>query len=150
MLVSDRPASVPIQMVALLIGIVDGLVAFFAFVGLLMVILPPGAGLLLVWLCIAACAYSFVAPATWRGLWRRALATFGASLLLFAVLGYLFEFAGLAAGGMPDLPAFGQLLIVVLGLGGLLGARALRDQRLPAAQAPPSEEPASEPSAKES
>lgn len=128
MFVATRPASRRIQLVALLLAVPGGVITFFFFVQILLLFLPDDFGPWLLWICIAACAYFLAAPATWRGLWRRSLAIVGFSLLVFAVLGYLLAFAGLPAGGMPDLSLAEQLLVLAFGLGSVGWSRTLRDR----------------------
>ena len=72
MLIGPRAASIPIQIVALLLGIVEGWLLYHAVRRRARrscsrdVLSPP-----ILFLCIAFCAYFLAAPTTWRGLARR-------------------------------------------------------------------------------
>lgn len=150
------------RIVSLVVGVADGFVVFFVVVDLLPFGLPEILGLALLGLAVALSAYFLTAPDAWRGLWLRALRVLGASLVVYAALGYVFAFAGLSqavrvpVGGMPDLDPPVQVAVLVVGVGALAGSFALRDRRRePAAPGPapslvpPAQPPAAPPSAPE-
>ncbi len=67
LLIGTRPASAGIQIVALVLGLLSGLVVL-RYIGILvMASFSPSLGLAVAWLSIAFAAYSLAAPATWRG-----------------------------------------------------------------------------------
>lgn len=112
MLVGSRPASAGVQVAALLLGILGGLVSLDIIGAPLSSVLSPGLTLLVVWACIAACAYFLAAPATWRGLLRR-LASLGLGLL--AGLAAFRVFLDLLPFAIPGILAI-VLLALALGL----------------------------------
>ncbi len=135
MLMGPRAASVPIQLVALLLGIVEGALLHYAVVGVVPALLNLTAvvNLPLLFITIAFCAYFLAAPASWRGLGRRALLLLAISTLGFAVLGYLLAFLvnrGTPIGGsMPSLILEAQAVIVVIGVAALVGYLLLRERK---------------------
>ncbi len=143
MLIGPRAASIPIQLVALLLGIVEGVLLHYAVIGALPVVLES-VGLLssaltatingpILFLSVAFCAYYLAAPTSWRGLGRRALLLLAISLLGYAILGYLLAFAFTRGtpipGSMPSWILPVQAGIVVIGIAGLVGYLVLRDRK---------------------
>jgi drug/metabolite transporter (DMT)-like permease len=122
--IGPRAAIIPIQLLALVLGILDGSLLFLTVVGVLVVlkILPESLELIAAFICIAFCAYYFAAPATWRGLWRRVFQILAVSLLGFAALGYVFAFAGLPVVGLPNYDLLLQLGVVVVGVAAVLAS----------------------------
>ena len=143
MLLGPRAASIPIQLVALLLGIAEGVMLHYTVIGAIPAAVATTGALgetlaasidvPLIFLSIAFCAYFLAAPATWRGLGRRALLLLAISLLGYAVLGYLFAFAFTRGtpipGSMPSwiLPVQGG--IVVVGVAALVGFLLLSDHK---------------------
>lgn len=141
MLTGPRAASIPIQLVALLLGIVEGVVLHYTVIGAFPELLRQLTGLdlsgvlsvpLLV-LTVVFSAYFLAAPTTWRGLARRALLLLAISLLGYAVLGYLLAFLFLRGtpipGSMPSWILSVQAAIVAAGVGTLVGYLLLRDRK---------------------
>jgi phosphoglycerol transferase MdoB-like AlkP superfamily enzyme len=143
MLIGPRAASIPIQLVALLLGIVEGVLLHYMVIGALPVVLQQ-VGVLspsltaaingpVLFLSIAFCAYFLAAPTTWRGLGRRALLLLAISLLGYAILGYLLAFAFTRGtpipGSMPSWILPIQAGVVVIGLVALVGYLLMRDRK---------------------
>ncbi len=143
MLMGPRAASIPIQLLALLLGIVEGALLHYMVIGAVPVVLEAFGVLAatltaaingpILFLTIAFCAYLLAAPASWRGLGRRALLLLAISLLGYAILGYLLAFAFTRGtpipGSMPSWILPIQAAIVVLGIAGLVGYLLLRDRK---------------------
>lgn len=142
MLMGPRAASIPIQLVALLLGIVEGVALHYTVIGAIPAALA-GSGPFgetfaasidfpLLLLTIAFCAYFLAAPAAWRGLGRRALLLLAVSLLGYAVLGYLFAFAFTSGTPIPgSLPSWTLPIqggVVAVGVVALVGYLLLRDR----------------------
>ena len=108
MFIGTRPASAGVQVTSLVLGILGGLIAFTFFGGALVRTVSPIGALLITWLGIAATAYYFSAPATWRGLLRRIV-----SLVAGAADGFVAFFV------LVDLLPFGLPEVLGLALMGL-------------------------------
>jgi hypothetical protein len=130
MLIGSRAASIPIQIVALLLGIVGGWLLYTTVVGVLGLILPDVLSLPILFICVAFCAYFLAAPATWLGVARRGLLVVAVCLLGYAVIGYLLAFLFLRGiplrGTMPSWQLSVQAGIVLVGAGALAGFLLLR------------------------
>ena len=132
MLIGPRAASLPIQIVALVAGIVEGFVLYYTVVGLPVIFLPDAFDAPIQFLCVAFCAYFFAAPAAWRGLARRAFLILAVSLLGYAALGYLvaflFERGTPLPGSMPSLTLAAQAVVAIVGAAATVGYLLLRDR----------------------
>ncbi len=135
MLMGPRAASIPIQLVALLLGIAEGALLHYAVVGVVPALLNLAAVINgpILFLTIAFCAYFLAAPAFWQGLGRRALLLLAISSLGYAALGYLLAFLvnrGTPIGGsMPSLVLTAQAVVVAVGVAALIGYLVLRDRK---------------------
>jgi hypothetical protein len=131
MLIGPRAASIPIQIVALVAGIVGGLVLNYAVVGVPALLLPGVFATPIQLLCVAFCAYFFAAPGTWKGLARRALLIIAISFLGYAALGYLIAFLFLKGepvpGSMPSLVLAAQGVVAAIGFAATGGFILLRE-----------------------
>jgi len=133
MLIGQRAASIPVQIVALILGVGEGLLLYATVIRVSIFFLPEVFDLPLRFLTIAFCAYFLAAPTTWRGLARRALLIVAVSLLGYAAVGYLLAFLVLRGtpvpGTMPSQALAVQAVIAVLGVAAAVGFTLLRDRR---------------------
>jgi len=132
MLIGQRAASTPVQIVALILGVVEGLLLYATVIRVSIFVLPEVFDLPLRFLTIAFCAYFLAAPTTWSGLARRALLIVAVSLLGYAAIGYLLAFLFLRGtpmpGTMPSQALAVQAMIAALGVAAAVGFIVLRDR----------------------